>query len=136
MLWPRLAFISYSKGLDFEDKGMFRQARQEYLKAVQIDPNFALARENLSAVDTNESAAAEPKVAASKLEEDLESSEVEVGDSGRISRLVTTGFAAQTGQTPQGDNDTRETVQEVTDTDKALPTASIRIRVRLPGGLK
>ena len=120
-----LAFIAYSKGLDFEDKGMFSQARQEYQKAVQLDPNFAQAQENLSEVDTNKSAATEPKVAASKLEEDLESAEVDVGG-GREARLTATGLAAQTGQAPQGDNDNRTPVIE--------NSTNAKIPIRIPLG--
>ncbi|MCH6559825.1 tetratricopeptide repeat protein [candidate division KSB1 bacterium] len=120
-----LAFIAYSKGLDFEDRGMFSQARQEYQKAVQIDPNFAQAQENLSGVDTNKSAATEPKVAASKLEEDLESTEVDI-DGGREARLTATGLAAQTGQAPQGDNDNRTPVIE--------NSTNARIPIRIPLG--
>jgi len=121
-----LAFIAYSKGLDFEDRGMFGQARQEYQRAVQIDPNFAQAQENLSGVDTNKSAATEPKVAASKLEEDLETTEVD-SDGGREARLTATGLAAQTGLSPQGDNDNRTPVIENS------TNARIPIRVPLPG---
>ena len=120
-----LAFIAYSKGLDFEDKGMFSQARQAYQKAVQLDPNFAQAQENLSEVDTNKSAATEPKVAASKLEEDMESAEVDVGG-GREARLTATGLAAQTGQAPQGDNDNRTPVIE--------NSTNARIPIRIPLG--
>ncbi len=120
-----LAFIAYSKGLDFEDKGMFSQARQEYQKAVQLDPNFAQAQENLSEVDTNKSAATEPKVAASKLEEDMESAEVDVGG-GREARLTATGLAAQTGLSPQGDNDNRTPVIE--------NSTNARIPIRIPLG--
>jgi len=105
---------------------MFSQARQEYQKAVQIDPNFVQAQVNLSGVDTNKSAATEPKVAASKLEEDLESEEVDVGG-GREARLTATGLAAQTGQTPQGDNDNRTPVIENS------TNARIPIRIPLPG---
>jgi tetratricopeptide (TPR) repeat protein len=40
-----LAFLAYSRGLDYEDKGMYREASQEFKKAVQIDPNFSHAVE-------------------------------------------------------------------------------------------
>jgi len=35
-----LAFLAYSRGLDYEDKGMYREASQEFKNAIQIDPNF------------------------------------------------------------------------------------------------
>jgi len=40
-----LAFIAYSKGLDFEDRGQYEQAREQYAQAVKLDPNFAPARQ-------------------------------------------------------------------------------------------
>lgn len=128
-----LAFIAYSKGLDFEDRGMFEEAKQEYGKAVKLDPNFALAKQNREEVEVAESAATEPKAAAAEMETDFESSEFQVGGGGRTSRLLTTSFAAQTGQTPQGDNDTREPLQEDTGTDAPVSSnAKISIRVPLP----
>ncbi len=121
-----LAFIAYSKGLDFEDRGMFDQARVEYQKAVQIDPGFAQAQNSLAGVETSESAASEPKVAASKLEEDLESTDIDV-DGGLESRLNATRLAVETGQTPQGDNDNRTPVVENS------TNATIQIRIPLGG---
>ena len=103
---------------------MFDQARVEYQRAVQIDPNFAQAQENLAGVESSKSAATEPKVAASKLEEDLEITEVNI-DGGRGARLIATGLAAQTGQAPQGDNDNRTPVIENS------TNARIPIRIRL-----
>ena len=35
-----LAFLAYSRGLDYEDRGMYREASQEFKNAIQIDPNF------------------------------------------------------------------------------------------------
>ncbi len=40
-----LAFIAYSKGLDFEDRGLIEQAREQYAQAVKLDPNFAQAKQ-------------------------------------------------------------------------------------------
>lgn len=36
-----LAFLAYSRGLDYEDRGMFHEASQQFKNAIQIDPNFS-----------------------------------------------------------------------------------------------
>ncbi len=43
-----LAFIAFSKGLDFEDRNIIRQAKYQYGKAVSLDPEFKLARQRLA----------------------------------------------------------------------------------------
>ncbi len=43
-----LAFIAFSKGLDFEDRNIMRQARHQYEKAVKLDPEFKLAAQKLA----------------------------------------------------------------------------------------
>jgi tetratricopeptide (TPR) repeat protein len=35
-----LAFMAYCRGLDYEDRGMFKEAAEEYEKAVDLDPDF------------------------------------------------------------------------------------------------
>ena len=45
-----LAFISFSRGLDFEDKGLLENARAEYAKAVELDPGFSIARRKLNLI--------------------------------------------------------------------------------------
>ena len=47
-----LAFMAYCRGLDFQDRGMFEQATQEYRKAIDIDPNFRKARQSLVETET------------------------------------------------------------------------------------
>ena len=51
-----LAFMAYCKGLDYEDRGLFDQARQQYNTAVGLDPNFQSANRNLSRAESYESA--------------------------------------------------------------------------------
>jgi TolB-like protein len=43
-----IAFIAFSKGLDFEDRQLFAQARYQYNKALKQDGSFALAKTRLS----------------------------------------------------------------------------------------
>jgi len=62
-----LAFMAYCKGLDYEDRGMYEQAREQYEQAVSIDPNFSQARENIEKTD----AIAETPADVSQLEKDV-----------------------------------------------------------------
>jgi hypothetical protein len=47
-----LAFLSYSRGLDYEDRGMYHEAATEFQKAVEIDPGFSSASEKSQMVGT------------------------------------------------------------------------------------
>lgn len=42
-----LAFLAYCRGLDYEDRGMYREAAEAYQEAVKIDPNFSKAKKKL-----------------------------------------------------------------------------------------
>jgi len=41
------AFMAYSRGLYYEDKGMYKEAAQEYEKSISIDPKFIEPRDGL-----------------------------------------------------------------------------------------
>ncbi len=128
-----LAFMAYSKGLDYEDRGMFTEAKQQFQKAVDLDPHFSQAKTSVKDVDVTKSAVQEPKIASNELESDFETTDSGATDFAKTSRLILTGIAASTGQTPQGDNDTREPLQEGTGTDSATPsTSTVTIIVPLP----
>lgn len=129
-----LAFMAYSRGLDYEDQGLFDQAGAEYQKAIDIDPGFAMARESLEDVEIASKAATEAKVDLADLESTFEPDfKDEIVGPDKMARLLGSSLAAQTGQAPQGDNDTRSPVQEATGTDKPNPTQVIvPIRVPLP----
>jgi tetratricopeptide (TPR) repeat protein len=43
-----LAFLAYSRGLDYEHRGMARAAKQEYAEAVRLDPGFHQADQRLA----------------------------------------------------------------------------------------
>ena len=128
-----LAFIAYSKGLDYEDQGMFDEAEQEYKAALTIDPGFDLAQDGIQELEITKSAMQEPMIDMTQFELQFNSSSTVAVQSSRISRLITTSVAAQTGQTPQGDNDTREPVQEDSGSDNVTSsTATVPIRIPLP----
>ncbi len=42
------AFLHYSQGMDYEDKGMYAEAIQSYTSAVQADPNYSQAKSSLA----------------------------------------------------------------------------------------
>ena len=126
-----LAFIAYSKGLDFEDRGLFDLAEAAFQKAVAIDPNFQQAKEGLEEVKVAKKAATEAKLTNLELETEFEETVSEVTGTSTSSRLLETSLAAQTGQTAQGDNDTREPVAQAQGRDK-LTAATLSIRIPLP----
>ncbi len=42
------AFLAFSRGLDFQDQGMYEQAEVEFQRAISIDPKFDEAKEQLN----------------------------------------------------------------------------------------
>ncbi len=54
-----LAFLAYSKGLDYEDRGMYDQAQTEYKKALSIDPKFKMAQQRKEMVELREASLAD-----------------------------------------------------------------------------
>lgn len=128
-----LAFMAYSKGLDYEDRGLYSQAIAEFQRALSLDPNFELAKQSLEDVEISQRAATEGKTDITSLESEFQSKEFASESNVSVARLFRTGEAAQTGQAPQGDNDTREPLQEDTGTDRLRGSAAtILIRIPLP----
>jgi len=48
------AFLQYSRGLDFEDRGLYTQAFQAYSQAATADPNFSQAKSSASSAKKSE----------------------------------------------------------------------------------
>lgn len=48
------AFLQYSRGLDFEDRGLYTQAYEAYSQAATADPNFAQAKSGASSAKSAE----------------------------------------------------------------------------------
>ncbi len=46
-----LAFLAYCRGIDYEDRGMYKEASSEFKRAVEIDPKFSIANEKLNEVE-------------------------------------------------------------------------------------
>lgn len=47
------AFLQYSQGLDYEDRGQFIQASQSFTKAFETDPKFTEAKSSISRTDNS-----------------------------------------------------------------------------------
>ncbi|NIR49930.1 tetratricopeptide repeat protein [candidate division KSB1 bacterium] len=127
-----LAFLAYSKGLDYEDRGLFNEAHAQYQKALSIDPQFQLAKERAAEVQIRQSAASTGMLALSQFENLFRDLEVETGGQIRMSRLIFTSAATQTGQAPQGDNDSREPFQEGIGNNDVSEAAGLDISIPLP----
>ena len=74
-----LAFMAYCKGLDYEDKGMLDQASDAYREAIQIDPNFTKASQQLNQTETMK--AGEVEITQLETQLESESSEPDAGQS-------------------------------------------------------
>jgi len=46
------AFLAYCRGLDYQDRGMYREASQQYREAIRIDPGFSHASEKSEETQT------------------------------------------------------------------------------------
>lgn len=47
-----LAFLAYCRGIDYEDRGMYKEASNEFKRAIEIDPKFSLANEKLNEIES------------------------------------------------------------------------------------
>ncbi len=59
-----LAFMAYCRGMDYEDRGMYSQAAEEYAKAAELDPKYTAAKKKQT---LTESMAAESEMEISEL---------------------------------------------------------------------
>ncbi|HEX9934088.1 MAG TPA: tetratricopeptide repeat protein [bacterium] len=106
-----LAFLAYCNGLDYEDKGMYKQAQQQYQRAAQLDPNF------------------EQAVQAVSRSEDLVLSEIPLGQlenmfSGTASETETAAVPTQ-GQ--QNQEEIEEQTQERPPQEQITETSAERV---------
>jgi tetratricopeptide (TPR) repeat protein len=100
------AFLAYSRGLDFEDRGMTEQALASYREALRLDPGFGAARERA------EIAAVTPAAGAALDRAALEGAASEHGGAGGgdgagapgvADRLIRTGTSVGMGPGPTFD---------------------------------
>ena len=133
-----LAFMAYCKGLDYEDRGMYVQAKEQYKQAVSIDPNFSQAKENIEKTDAIATAPAD----ISQLEKDfmveveaapeapiLSSTQQITTKSSTIDRLMSSGAHIGAGFVPGVES--RKPAEESSG-GTALGSAIIKVKVPLP----
>jgi TolB-like protein len=120
-----LAFLAYSKGLDYEDRGMYDQAEAQYQKAVQIDPNFTRARQKSETVTNLEDGNFE----LSAIEETMTSTQtVEAIDT--RSRLESVATNIDRNFVPNIEN--REPVPEQTNSTTFGSGVPVEIEITIP----
>ena len=85
-----LAFLAYCRGLDYEERGMYKPAQQEFNKALELDANFEEAGFELRSVTGMENAPSF-EVSQMNLEYIAANSEIDIpaAMSGLDSRLTT-----------------------------------------------
>lgn len=113
------AFRAFSQGLDLKDQGRFAEAREQFRRAAELDPGFALASEQQQAMpDVNLSSAVQARAVLAA----AAGAAVERGKAVAVVDLARAAAAVQAGQTVV-----------------AVPAADIRDRARaletaVPGG--
>jgi len=129
-----LAFIAYSRGLDYEDQGIYDLARDQYNKALQLDVNFELPNNRLNEIELQgggSNATIPPTELLLQAFEALPKSDLP--DQATFSRLVRTSDVAQLGQTTGGDNDTREPSQDAVGRSQVFgQRAHVKVKIYLP----
>jgi tetratricopeptide (TPR) repeat protein len=120
-----LAFMAFCRGLDFEDRGAWQQALNEYFFAVKYDPDFVLAKQKSQECELNlgESESTEDMV---QLYETLSQQATLLGEA-RTSRLRTSSGIIEGGFVPGQDE--RKAVEE---TFGEPPLGDINVQVTVP----
>ena len=139
-----MAFIAYSKALDYEDQGKFDLAKQQYQKAVNLDPQFEKAQVGLKSVEislgetnpiqqveselSEESAPPTETAAASSTVKTaipaVSTQDIVIDRVTRSAENVGVGFVPGVEQ--------RKPVQESSGSEPDLGTAKVKIRVPIP----
>ncbi|HUV31441.1 MAG TPA: tetratricopeptide repeat protein [Acidobacteriota bacterium] len=90
-----LAFLSYCRGLEYRNRGLLEEARNEFQQAVNQDENFSAARQEMESAATGISAMQQGGVTAADVEaavvRDARNAELIMGQ--RLTRVVTNSGA-------------------------------------------
>ena len=141
-----MAFIAYSRGLDYADRGKFDLAKKEFKRAVQLDPHFKKAQIGLAEVQISSGAVnavdlAEPEVLAT-VDKTPQSSEqvssdqtaktptVSSKESILVDRVTRSAQSVGVGFVPGVEQ--RKPVQESSGTEAAIGSARVNVNVPVP----
>ncbi|MEJ2636284.1 MAG: tetratricopeptide repeat protein [Calditrichia bacterium] len=122
-----LAFLAYSRGLDAEDRGNFREARSYYQEALKIDPGFKQARENAQKTEYFENGLADIRLVENEFTQTYETPLVEMNTR---DRLQTSMSNIDAGFVPG--LEAREPVPEVSKTTAFGGGIPVEIEISLP----
>ncbi len=109
-----LAFMAYCKAIDYSDQGMYEQAEQELETALQQDPEFDMAQEQLSMMQ-------EMNVPLSPIENLIQVAEAQFQD---VSTETTETSAVATTESVETTQEASETDETVSVADSSPSTAS------------
>ncbi|MFQ6115104.1 MAG: tetratricopeptide repeat protein [bacterium] len=122
-----LALLAYCKGLDYVDREMFEQARNEFQNAIELDPNFSSAAQKIEQAQTYIEGETEITKLVQEIEQPIE--KMELANPTIADRLQHTQQNIGAGFIPGVDS--RDPVQEQSQQTFGN-TASIEIEVPLP----
>jgi tetratricopeptide (TPR) repeat protein len=113
------AFMAYSRGLDYRDRGDYDAAKSEFERALEIDPGFAEAGDQFADIgDLTGSGIEQPGSLdgfSTETSDDTEWSTSEVNTEGRLfQQLNNTGLVRMGGQTDGDDPNTPPASSETT----------------------
>ncbi|GAB4381480.1 MAG: hypothetical protein Kow0042_32020 [Calditrichia bacterium] len=121
-----LAFLAYSKGLDYEDRGDFSQAHALYQQAVSIDPGFNMAKNKMEQTEQIESASSD----LSAIEPQTATESEAATELDTRARLESSMTKIDAGFIPSIDS--REAVVEQSNTTTFGSGVPVEIRVKIP----
>ncbi|MCA9754403.1 MAG: peptidoglycan-binding protein [Candidatus Eisenbacteria bacterium] len=120
------AFLAFGRGLEYEDRGLWREAASEYENAVRLAPEFDLARERVEVV----------RIGSASFEQSLQRTVRSVNATVRASsRAVEEALGAVGTGTKEGSSrDDGEDGSRAVQTDGSLPVGTVVVNGQIPVG--
>ncbi|MEZ4649497.1 MAG: peptidoglycan-binding protein [Candidatus Eisenbacteria bacterium] len=120
------AFLAFGRGLEYEDRGLWREAAAEYENALRLAPEFDLARERVEVV----------RIGSASFEQSLQRTVRTVNATVRASsRAVEEALGAVGTGTKEGSSrDDGEDGSRAVQTDGSLPVGTVVVNGQIPVG--